>query len=124
MRKLRTRLPIVLSVTALVVALAGTSGPAIAHGVTHALYAHNADKVDGKHAVGAAATVNGRKGKLVATSSTTGKLPVNIVNIPAAFARVAAAGTLQPNVTGFPSQVKSVNAGDIVKGEGAAATGT
>jgi hypothetical protein len=123
-KKLRTKLPIVLSVTALVVALAGTSGPAIAHGVAHALYAHNADKVDGKHAVGAAATVNQRKGKLVATSATTGKLPVNIVNIPGAFARVAADGTLQPNVAYFPAQVKGVDTGDVVKGEGAAATGT
>ena len=47
---MRTKLPIVLSVTALVVAVLGTTSPAIAHGVAHALFAHNADKVDGRHA--------------------------------------------------------------------------
>ncbi len=47
---MRTKLPIVLSVTALTIALLGTTSPAIAHGVAHALFAHNADKVDGRHA--------------------------------------------------------------------------
>jgi hypothetical protein len=42
----------------------------------------------------------------------------------AAFARVQADGTLQPDVAGLPSQVKGIVAGDVVKGEGAAATGT
>jgi hypothetical protein len=77
--KLTHKLPIALSTTALVVALAGTAGPAIAHGVNHALFAHNADKVDNKHAVGAGATLDARKGKLVATSPTTGYLPDNII---------------------------------------------
>jgi hypothetical protein len=77
--KLTQKLPIALSATALVVALAGTAGPAIAHGVNHALFAHNADKVDNKHAVGAGATLDARKGKLVATSPTTGYLPDNII---------------------------------------------
>jgi hypothetical protein len=44
------KLPIVLSATALVIAVLGTTTPAIAHGVRHALFAHNADKVDGRHA--------------------------------------------------------------------------
>jgi len=39
-----------------------------------------------------------------------------------AFARVAATGTLQPNVTNFPSQVKGTIL--VSKGEGGAATGT
>lgn len=47
---MKTKLPIVLSVTALVIAVLGTTTPAIAHGVQHALFAHNADKVDGRHA--------------------------------------------------------------------------
>ena len=42
---------------------------------------------------------------------------------PDAFVRVAANGTPQPNVAGFPPQVKGVDSGDIVKGEGGAATG-
>ena len=43
---------------------------------------------------------------------------------PDAFARVATDGTLQPNVDGFPPQVKAIDATDVVKGEAAAATGT
>lgn len=38
----------------------------------------NADKVDGRHAVGAGASVGARAGKLVATG-TTGRLPNNII---------------------------------------------
>jgi hypothetical protein len=64
---------------AMVTAMVTAGAPAIAHGVQHALFAHNADKVDGKHAVGSGATVNSRKGKLVATSPTTGRLPNNII---------------------------------------------
>ena len=41
-----------------------------------------------------------------------------------AFARIQADGTLQPNVDGFTPQVKGVDAEDVVKGEGGAATGT
>ncbi|MGH3011514.1 MAG: hypothetical protein ACRDMY_06710 [Gaiellaceae bacterium] len=55
--------------------LPGTTGPAVAHGVRHALFAHSADKVDGKHAVASSASVANRRGKLVATSGTTGRLP-------------------------------------------------
>jgi len=44
------KLPLILSATALLVAIFGSAGPAIAHGVQHALFAHNADKVDGRHA--------------------------------------------------------------------------
>jgi hypothetical protein len=43
---------------------------------------------------------------------------------PDAFARVAADGTLQPAVGGFPAQVKGIVAENVVKGEAAAATGT
>lgn len=42
-------------------------------------FANNADKVDGKHAVGSGASVNNRKGKLVATNRNTGRLPNNII---------------------------------------------
>jgi hypothetical protein len=75
----RHKLPLAISIAALVVALSGPPGPAVAHGIRHALFANNADRVDGKHAVSAAATVNRRKGKLVATSRTTGRLPNNII---------------------------------------------
>lgn len=63
----------------MVTAALTAGGPAIAHGVQYALFAHNADKVDGKHAVGSGATVSARKGKLVATSAKTGRLPNNII---------------------------------------------
>jgi hypothetical protein len=63
----------------MITAAVTASAPALAHGVQHALFAHNADKVDGKHAVGAGSTLEGRKGKLVATNRTTGRLPDNII---------------------------------------------
>jgi hypothetical protein len=66
-------------IVALVAASIGAGAPAIAHGVEHALFAHNADRVDGKHAIGAGASVDQRKGKLVATSPTTGRLPNSII---------------------------------------------
>lgn len=64
---------------AMVTAAVTAGAPAIAHGV-HAAFAHNADKVDGKHAVGSSASTAARKGKLVATSPTTGRLPNNIIS--------------------------------------------
>jgi hypothetical protein len=76
---MRQRLPIVLSTLALVVALAGVGGPAAAQVVRHALFADNAGKVDGHDAVGSGASLNARKGKLVATSPTSGLLPNNII---------------------------------------------
>jgi hypothetical protein len=84
---MKRKLPIVLSATALVIAVLGVSSPAIAHGVRHAIFAHNADKVDGKHAVAATASITQRRGKLVATSGTTGRLPSNIVP-PTAYTTV------------------------------------
>ena len=66
-------------VIALVAGMIGANAPAIAHGVQHALFAHNADKVDNLHAVPSSASTNNRKGKLVATNPTTGKLPNSII---------------------------------------------
>lgn len=57
-------------VVAVVAATVTAGAPALAHGVQHALFAHNADKVDGKHAVGAGATLSAAAGKLVATGAT------------------------------------------------------
>ena len=70
---MRGKLAIALSVTALVVALLGTSGPAIAHGVQHALFAHNADKVDGIHA-----SRTPVQGKLLALDSSK-KFPESVI---------------------------------------------
>ena len=58
-----------------VVAASVVAGPSAAA----AAYVANADKVDNKHAVGAGATATARQGKLVATNSTTGLLPNDII---------------------------------------------
>jgi hypothetical protein len=55
-------------VIAVVAAAVTAGGPAMAHGVAHALFAHNADKVDGKHAVGSGAALGNAAGKLVTTA--------------------------------------------------------
>jgi hypothetical protein len=73
------RLYLTAALVAGIVAALTTGGPAIAHGVRHAVFAHNAGKVDGKNAVGAGATANARRGKLVATSAATGRLPNDII---------------------------------------------
>lgn len=92
--KLGGKLPIVLSVTALVVAVLGWSTPAIAHGVQHALFAHNSDKVDGKSAVASTASLNLAGGKLVATLSTgpnKGRIARKFIN--SAYAYVSSPGS-------------------------------
>lgn len=67
-------------VVAMMTALVGGNVlPALAHGNVHANSAHNADKVDNLHAVKSSTTKQKRKGKLVATSPTTGLLPNNII---------------------------------------------
>jgi hypothetical protein len=70
----RKHLPtmVVAAVTAMVTA----GAPALAGSVVN--YARNADKVDGKHAVGAAASIATRAGKLVATNAA-GRLPNDII---------------------------------------------
>ena len=65
-----------LVVAAVSVALTATA-PAIAATVVD--FARNAGKVDNKDAVGASASIEDRKGALVATSPTTGRLPNNII---------------------------------------------
>jgi hypothetical protein len=65
-------------VVAMVTAAVIAGAPALAHGVQHALFAHNADKVDGKHAVKSGAGLGKRAKKLVATNAA-GYLPNNII---------------------------------------------
>jgi hypothetical protein len=76
---------IVAMVTALVTA-AGTAlafnvAPAIAHGVKHAKFAHNADKVDGKHANQLRSIAEGRSYSYVGPSpiQTVNATPENLV---------------------------------------------
>lgn len=67
------RLPLVLSALAVVVAVLGATPYAEAHGVLHALFAHNADKVDGIHA-----SRTPRAGKLLALGRNR-KFPASVV---------------------------------------------
>ena len=62
---------------AMVTAAVTAGGPAIA--ATIADFARDAHKVDGKHAVGFGASTYERRGKLVATNGTTGRLPNDII---------------------------------------------
>jgi hypothetical protein len=64
-----------VALTAAVVCTLFTAGPGLARA---AFDASNADRVDGRHAVGADATSTSRAGKLVATNSG-GRLPNNII---------------------------------------------
>jgi hypothetical protein len=69
------RVAVVLAALALLVSLTASAGPALADFV----FANNSDKVDGKHAVGAGASIHNRRGKLVATNAANGRLPNNII---------------------------------------------
>ena len=75
-------------VVAVVAATVTAGAPALAHGVEHALFAHNADKVDGKHAVGASSSLANAAGKLVTTTGTGRFAAKNMVpplNMPPGF---------------------------------------
>ena len=73
-----TRENLKLSLVAAGCLLIGLTAPATASQL-RATFADNADKVDGFHAVGSGASITQRKGKLVATNATTGRLPDNII---------------------------------------------
>jgi hypothetical protein len=72
----RLRRHVSVFLAALLGVLVGTVGPGVAQAAYDAI---NADKVDGKHAVSAGASIDQRKGKLVATNATTGLLPNNLI---------------------------------------------
>jgi hypothetical protein len=87
-------------VVAVVAASVTAAAPAVAHGVQHALFAHNADKVDGKHAVGSGATLTAAAGKLVATTGT-GRLAARFM--PNGFAGPRAYATVSNETVDFES---------------------
>ncbi len=72
------RVSLVVSISAVVIAVVTAAAPGVAQGVL-AVAGLNADMVDGRHAVGFGATVDNRKGRLVATSGVTGRLPNDII---------------------------------------------
>ena len=73
-----------VALTAAVVCTIFTAGPSLARA---AFDANNADKVDGKHAVGADASISFRAGKLVATGAR-GQLPSDIIGVAQDAARL------------------------------------
>lgn len=97
-RVMRPHIPLLAATAALILAF---GGGAVAK---DKFDAKNADKVDGKHAVGAGAPVKQRKGKLVATDPKTGQLPRNIVPISPVLAippqGVAVSGTASQSTDG------------------------
>ena len=126
-RRLRPRLTYanIVSTVCLFVLLGGSATAAV-------VLAKNS--VKNKHiAKNAVTTQKVKNGSLLKADFKAGQLPqgpqgsqgpTGAPGSAAAFARVASNGALQPDVAGFPSQVKGVDAGDVVKGDGAAATGT
>jgi hypothetical protein len=73
-------------IVAMATAAVTAAAPAAAGAIVD--MARNSDKVDGKHAVAASASVRARKGKLVATSPATGRLPDNIISTAPNAARL------------------------------------
>ncbi len=72
------RVSLVVSISAVVIAVVTAAAPGVAQGVL-AVAGLNADMVDGRHAVGFGATVDNRRGRLVATNGVTGRLPNDII---------------------------------------------
>jgi len=107
------KMPSPAMAVALIALFVGLSGSAAA--VTVA-YAMNSDKVDGKHAVGYGASLSARKGKLVATSSTNGRLPTNIVrNAGVDFKTIAVTNAdVDPAVNVATVTIKAPSAGFVV----------
>ena len=66
-------------ITVVVTAAVTTGVVSAVPAISAAFDAQNAHKVDGKHAVGCAASPTQRKGKLVATCGNNGRLPNNII---------------------------------------------
>ena len=75
----RQRLPLVMSLCALLIAVGSAAAPSLAV-QTKGVVATNSDKVDGLHAVKSTVPKRKMKGKLVATSGSTGKLPRAVID--------------------------------------------
>ncbi len=101
---LRRHLPV--AVTAAVVCSLFAGGPTVARAAFDAV---NADKVDGKHAVGSAASTRQRKGKLVATHPRSGRLPNNIIAKAPNAGRLDGRDSTEYLVTGQGKEGSTVN---------------
>jgi len=104
--------------------LVGLAAPATANQL-RTTFADNADKVDGFHAVGSGATTTQRKGKLVATNATTGRLPDNIIATAPNAAKLG--GFTPAQLHGLPLTVAGatlVNGSATTAGGGAALPAT
>jgi len=100
---IRRHLPV--AITAAVICTLFAGGPSIARAAVDAV---NADKVDGKDAVGAGASVANRKGNLVATDST-GHLPNDIIEVAPDAAKLGGMGAGTYRVTGHGMRGSTVN---------------
>lgn len=109
----KENLTLSLAAAALVVSVAGTGGPALARAVV------NADKVDGLSAVKANASKAQRKGKLVATSPTTGRLPDAVIGKAADSARLGGVPAAQLRSVPLSATGADVAGGAATTGGGA-----
>lgn len=111
----RTRQYLPVLITAVTVSALTAGGPALAAAAYDAV---NADKVDGRHAVGAGASSTNRAGKLVATNAA-GKLPDNIIAKAPDASKLGGVGpagylrTLPGAVTGEEVLDGSLQRGDL-----------
>lgn len=115
MSRLLSRENIKLVIVAVACLLVAWTAPSVAHGV-HAAFAHNADKVDNKHAVGPGATLSGAAGNLVAHNSQ-GKLPAKFVAPASTITTTHPATAWTPNTTS-PASVQPYSESTIVSGNG------
>ena len=107
----RRHLPV--AITAVVVSSVFAVGPNVAQAAVDAV---NADKVDGKHAVGAGTSAADRAGKLVATNSV-GVLPNNIIATAPDAANLGGMPPATYRVTGHGQRGSYVNINGCGSGE-------
>lgn len=105
----------IATVAGLVGGMVASFGPGLAQAAYDAV---NSDKVDGLHAVGAGASVTNRKGKLVATNGSTGRLPNNIIAKAPDSARLGGKTAAQTRAISIPIQAAAVS-GSASKGSDA-----
>jgi hypothetical protein len=115
MTRLLTRENVKLVTVAVACLLVAWTGPSIAHGV-HAKFAHNADKVDGKHAVSSGASLTNAKKKLVAHNNK-GQLPAKFVEPTKTIRTTHPSTAWTPNTTA-PASVQPWSTFTEVAGNG------
>lgn len=103
MPRFLTRENVKLLTVAVACLLLAWTGPSIADGVRHAKFAHNADRVDGKHAVSANSGLANAKKRLVAHNKQ-GQLPDKFVGKPNQVVTTHGSAAWTPNAGVTPAQ--------------------